>query len=54
VALGVRTPPVSTTACSRWATSMNCGWCPDTEFIWSLIDLRPLRSCCYLTTSAGS
>ncbi len=24
--LAVRTPAVSTTACSRWATSMYCGW----------------------------
>jgi hypothetical protein len=26
MAFAVRTPPVSTTACSRWATSMYCGW----------------------------
>ena len=26
MALAVRTPPVSTTACSRWTTSMYWGW----------------------------
>ena len=26
MALAVRTPQVSTTACSRWTTSMYCGW----------------------------
>jgi predicted nuclease of restriction endonuclease-like (RecB) superfamily len=37
--------PVSTTTCSWWTTSMYRGRCSDTEFNWSLIDLRPLRSC---------
>jgi hypothetical protein len=26
MAFAVRTPPVSTTACSRWAASMYWGW----------------------------
>ena len=26
MAFAVRTPSVSTTACSRWTTSMYCGW----------------------------
>ena len=26
MALAVRTPLVSTAACSRWTTSMYCGW----------------------------
>ena len=26
MALAVRTPPVSTTACSRWTTLTHCGW----------------------------
>ena len=34
MAFAVRTPPVSTTACSRWATSTNWGcWLPGTPGI---------------------